>query len=392
MLSVTVCVSVCLCVCVFVSVCVCLCVSCVWVCVCVCACVLCLCACVRVWYNVLRHCVHPSLFGVACCCVLQIRGVIARPPLASRYVPVEWWICSAVQAANPIVVPGEGITRLLLSDGSELRLDEASAAAGDALFGGYEKSWPLTKVLDIGGHPVTPSFGAGGGSAAAAAASSAGRRGPERPGIPCHVHAGPVVDGRCRMCDGKLEAYFFPPLDVPPYCVPAAAAPPITRLALRPDVTKGEFLTALGRFGVDDSMYGLLREFPITPYESWTIDVGIVHAPGPWLTFEIQLPQDDGNLLAWRCARGFCVGVCVCVCVSVCLWVCLCMCVLRLCVEVGVLAVVVVVIVWHACAHARAFVCMCLRWVCVCVCVCVFAGDVSPVYAFERCLPLSGRH
>ena len=117
---------------------------------------------------------------------------------------------------------GEGITLLLLSDGSEARLDEAMAAAGDALFGGHERAWPLTKVLDIGGVPTMPSFGLAA----------------ERPGIPAHVHAGPVVDGRCRMCDGKLEAYFFPPLDCPPYCVAPGPVAPVTRLSLRPEVTK----------------------------------------------------------------------------------------------------------------------------------------------------------
>ena len=32
----------------------------------------------------------------------------------------------------------------------------------------------------------------------------------------------------------------------------------------------------------------------------FTIPVGVIHAPGPWPTFEVQLPQDDGALLAWQ--------------------------------------------------------------------------------------------
>ncbi len=55
------------------------------------------------------------------------------------------------------------------------------------------------------------------------------------PPIPCHVHAGDVVDGCC-MGHGKTEAYFFPPLDVPPYNM--ELGPVKTRLGLRPDVTK----------------------------------------------------------------------------------------------------------------------------------------------------------
>jgi hypothetical protein len=47
-------------------------------------------------------------------------------------------------------------------------------------------------------------------------------------------------------------------------------------------------------------MYKLLNVYPIRPWESWTIRTHVVHAPGPWLTFEIQKPLDDYNLLAWH--------------------------------------------------------------------------------------------
>ncbi len=57
----------------------------------------------------------------------------------------------------------------------------------------------------------------------------------EVPPIPCHVHAGDVVDGCC-VGHGKTEAYFFPPLDVPPYNM--ELGPVKTRLGFRPDVTK----------------------------------------------------------------------------------------------------------------------------------------------------------
>jgi len=43
-----------------------------------------------------------------------------------------------------------------------------------------------------------------------------------------------------------------------------------------------------------------LNEFPVQPYDCWTIHSGVVHAPGPWTTLEIQIPQDDYNLLSWR--------------------------------------------------------------------------------------------
>lgn len=48
------------------------------------------------------------------------------------------------------------------------------------LLGDYAADWPLTKILDIGGAPVGPSFAPDK---------------PERPPIPAHVHAGDVVCG-----------------------------------------------------------------------------------------------------------------------------------------------------------------------------------------------------
>ena len=59
-------------------------------------------------------------------------------------------------------------------------------------------------------------------------------------------------------------------------------------------------VACLERFGLDDSMYGLLNRFEAKDHQSWTIQPGIVHAPGPRLTLEMQRAQDDSMLLAWR--------------------------------------------------------------------------------------------
>lgn len=61
----------------------------------------------------------------------------------------------------------------------------------------------------------------------------------EVPPIPCHVHSGDVVGGRC-VGHGKTEAYFFPPLNVPPYNLELDAVK--TRLGLRPGTTKEQVL------------------------------------------------------------------------------------------------------------------------------------------------------
>eukprot|EP00047_Mylnosiga_fluctuans_P005291 m.239624 g.239624 ORF g.239624 m.239624 type:complete len:399 (-) comp13508_c0_seq1:80-1276(-) len=199
------------------------------------------------------------------------------------YVPVEWWIMSKTVALNPICKDKEGLTSLLLGD-REVPFVDALAADEAALLGAYGSKWPLTKVLDIGGPAVKPSFTSD----------------EEAPPIPCHVHAGQVVDGKCQGC-GKLEAYFFPPLDVPPYNLKLSGVH--SRFGIRGDVKPAQVLDALTKFGIDDSIYALQPVYELGPWQNWTIRPKVIHSPGPWLTFEIQTPQDDFNLLAWQLGR-----------------------------------------------------------------------------------------
>ena len=216
------------------------------------------------------------------------RDVIARNSRFTKeytdergYVPVEWWITSTTKADNQIYKKGEGLTNMKLASGESVLLRNASEIAEVELFGSYKNDWPLVKILDIGGKPVTPSFS----------------EKAEVPPIPVHIHAGNIVEGRA-MRPGKVEAYFFPPLDVPPYNTSVGRT--ITRIGLRQDVSKEEFKRRLTRFARDDSMYDLLRKYAIIPNSTWTIPERVIHAPGPWVTFEIQSPQDDWNLASWR--------------------------------------------------------------------------------------------
>lgn len=197
------------------------------------------------------------------------------------YLPVEWWIMSQTPAVNPMPVDGEGITGVRDRGGSVHRLDQAVDACGTLLFGNYVDRWPLFKLLDIGGDAVQPDF-----------ADTL-----EAPPIPAHVHGGSIADGRARGT-GKWEAYFFPPTDVGPTRLRLDGVK--TRLGLNPQTTREAFTTALLEFGVSDRMYTLLNEYPIAPYEGWDIPPGVVHAPGPWPTLEVQTPQDDFNLAAWQ--------------------------------------------------------------------------------------------
>ena len=200
------------------------------------------------------------------------------------YLPVEWWIMSLVRAENNVPKEDEGVTVLLC--GEEILITKAVEVAEKELLGVYLQKWPLTKVLDIGGEKVSPEFEAGKGEAE-----------PEIPPIPSHVHAGVVKDGKCQGL-GKDEAYFFPPLDVKPYN--KVMPPTKTRIGIKPAITPEAVIASMTEYGLTDKMYSLLQEHEILPWQSWMIPAKLVHAPGPWLTFEIQRPQDDFNLLSWR--------------------------------------------------------------------------------------------
>ena len=202
------------------------------------------------------------------------------------YLPVEWWIMSKTHAKNPKELQDEGVTRLLVGS-QEVLFSTALSVTGELLLGNYVDTWPLTKLLDIGGSPVTPRYT----DATTRTLTS------EIPPIPCHVHAGEVVNGRC-IPPGKSEAYFFPPTNIPPYNLDLSGTK--TRLGLKPGVSKEQVIKYLKEFGKNDDLYKLLNEYCISPWESWFIKENAIHAPGPWPTFEIQRPQDDFNLLAWK--------------------------------------------------------------------------------------------
>jgi len=203
------------------------------------------------------------------------------------YVPVEWWLASITVAENPLpssknsICP-EGVSGVVLSNKivPMNQLADQLGLSGNKLGG---LLWPLIKILDIGGSEVDFEHKK------------------ETPPIPAHIHAGyPQADGSLKG-PGKYEAYYFPPLDVPPWNN-ALSSPKgiVTRLGLRPDVSKEEVLRALREFGTADRLYGMLNTYPIEPNQGWTIVPGVVHSPGPWLTLEMQTPQDDYNLLAWQ--------------------------------------------------------------------------------------------
>jgi hypothetical protein len=223
-----------------------------------------------VWRSTYRG---SGLFGAA---------AEARPELAGRpgYRPVEWWIMSATHAENQSSVDGEGSTSLELVGGHRASVREVLDSS--SLFGDAARSWPLIKILDIGGEPVQTDIGTR-----------------ERPPIPPHVHSGYVRGGQL-VGPGKHEAYFFLPSTLPSKTATGEDPPALTRIGLRADVTKEQLIGAVSQFGESDAAYWLLNEYEAHPYEGWTVPSGVVHAPGPITTVEMQTPQDDFNLLGWQ--------------------------------------------------------------------------------------------
>jgi hypothetical protein len=213
------------------------------------------------------------------------------------YLPVEWWIMSITPAENDKKKDKEGLTQIRLQHGDTttiVSLLDCLNVAEPEIMGTYRSKWPLTKILDIGGDYVTPRF-----------PNRTDTPKDEVPPIPCHIHAGVTTrDENNTLVHqgkqfGKNEAYFFPPLDVPPYNR-TTIRDATTRLGVKPNVTKEQALEALHHFAIDDSFYDLLNEYKVNPYDGWTIQPGLLHAPGPYITFEIQLPQDDYHMASWR--------------------------------------------------------------------------------------------
>jgi hypothetical protein len=113
------------------------------------------------------------------------------------------------------------------------------------VLGQYATTWPLIKLLDIGGAPVNV-FGD-----------------PECPPIPCHVHSGTCVRGK--LCGGgKLEAYHFPPVNIPMERV-------ICRLGFKPGTSNADVIAALRKWGRSDDMYKLCNVFEVQAGDGWTI-------------------------------------------------------------------------------------------------------------------------
>ncbi len=125
------------------------------------------------------------------------------------YFPVERWILSKTVAENEKSKLNEGLSFLVLrkqdpsttekkrkSIDPELYLAsfrDAVAVDETLLLAQFAQKWPLTKILDIGGRPVKPSFG-----------TEQNDVPEEVPPIPAHVHYGNIHNGKA-CGPGKKE-------------------------------------------------------------------------------------------------------------------------------------------------------------------------------------------
>ena len=86
---------------------------------------------------------------------------------------------------------------------------------------------------------------------------------PERPPIPAHVHAGDVVCGVCTG-HGKLEAYFFPPVDVAPYHMKLDGEV-VTRIGVAPSSTPAQVRGAPHKLALSTHAFQALQPLKFAP-------------------------------------------------------------------------------------------------------------------------------
>lgn len=71
-------------------------------------------------------------------------------------------------------------------------------------------------------------------------------------------------------------------------------------MGFKPGVTRDQIAAAIAKFGKSDEIYDLMKSYTVYENETWMVRPGFVHAPGPKVTIEIQLAQDDFNFLGYQ--------------------------------------------------------------------------------------------
>lgn len=177
----------------------------------------------------------------------------------------ERWLASVTRADNLKGPEDEGLSYLVLPDGSRLLLTDAVELAFDALAGDeYAREHSgLGRLAKIFDYSVR---------------------------VPFHIHP-PLEQARKTSCNPKDEAYYFPPQ-------PDMGAHPETFLGLHQSFAKGDvdgrILSALTEWD-DDRVLGTSKAYQQIEEEGFFVPSGVVHGPGTALTIELQ---EDSDALA----------------------------------------------------------------------------------------------
>ena len=183
----------------------------------------------------------------------------------------ERWLGSVL---TPRKGSTEGLSFVLLADGQRAPFPEAIDCLGDDLIGaGYRQkygTWPVHAKFFDNDEPLF-----------------------------LHLHLG--FDAAARIgVTGKPEAYYFPlPLNNHP------GKRPSTYFGLAPDVTREEFLARLMRWEKGDThILELSRAYHLELGTGWYTPPGTLHAPGSYLTYEVQWNSTAGALFENVTANG----------------------------------------------------------------------------------------
>ncbi|MEZ5360955.1 MAG: hypothetical protein R2748_01105 [Bryobacterales bacterium] len=175
----------------------------------------------------------------------------------------ERWFSSTTKAANgPLTNDDEGLSYIVLDDGSKMLLKEAVDTIGDELLG-------QDVMSEYGGWNILCKF--------------FDNLGP----IPHHMHQ---MEEHAKKVNqkGKPEAYYFPPQFN--YKENNFA---YTFMGLEPGTTKDDVRKCLERWNEGDN--GILyhsKAYKLKPGTGWHIPAGVLHAPGSAVTYEPQVNSD----------------------------------------------------------------------------------------------------
>lgn len=177
----------------------------------------------------------------------------------------ERWFASTVKADNPGAPEDEGLSYIMIEDGSDIEkvlLKDAVSDLGDVFVG-------KEMMRKYGGWPVFAKFF------------------DNSCPIPLHLHqCGEAAQKVGRS--PKPEAYYFPPqLNL------VEGRFPCTFFGLHPNTTREDIKRCLEKWDRgDNGILDFSRAYRLRPGTGWLVPPGTLHAPGTLVTYEPQRASD----------------------------------------------------------------------------------------------------